>query len=99
MELSSCPESQETTSAGHASCDSEASGVDVKGYVVIYEHGETNWGAIVPDLPGCVSIGDTYQEVQVNVREAIQLYLDFLREKGKPAPQPTMRVGTVLIAS
>ena len=28
-------------------------------YAVIYERGETNWGAYVPDLPGCVSIGDT----------------------------------------
>ena len=29
----------------------------MKQYAVIYEKGETNWGAIVPDLPGCVSIG------------------------------------------
>ncbi len=40
-------------------------------YAVIYEKGEHNCGAIVPDLPGCVSIGDTLEEVQVNVKEAI----------------------------
>lgn len=53
-------------------------------YVVIYERGETNWGAIVPDLPGCVSIGNTFEEVQQNVREAIELYLEVLMERGEP---------------
>ena len=43
----------------------------MKQYAVIYEKGEYNWGAIVPDLPGCVSIGDTFEEVQENVKEAI----------------------------
>jgi len=37
----------------------------MKEYAVIYEQGETNWGAMVPDLPGCVSIGDTFEEVQL----------------------------------
>ncbi len=50
-------------------------------FVVIYERGETNWGAIVPDLPGCVSIGNTFEEVQQNVREAIELYLEVLTER------------------
>ena len=44
-------------------------------YIVIYERGQTNWGAYVPDLPGCVSIGDTLAEVQENIKEAIALYL------------------------
>ena len=54
----------------------------MKKYTVIYEQGETNWGAIVPDLPGCVSIGDTFEEVQTNVKEAIALYLEVLAERG-----------------
>jgi predicted RNase H-like HicB family nuclease len=40
-------------------------------YTVIYEKGETNWGAYISDLPGCVSIGDTFFEVQENIKEAI----------------------------
>ncbi|WP_242046709.1 type II toxin-antitoxin system HicB family antitoxin [Cylindrospermum sp. FACHB-282] len=40
-------------------------------YTVIYERGETNWGAYIPDLPGCVSIGDTLIEVQENIKEAM----------------------------
>jgi predicted RNase H-like HicB family nuclease len=39
-------------------------------YTVIYEPGETNWRAYFPDLPGCVSIGNTLPEVQENLKEA-----------------------------
>ncbi|MFN9407668.1 MAG: type II toxin-antitoxin system HicB family antitoxin, partial [Dolichospermum sp.] len=64
-------------------------------YTVIYERGETNWGAYVPDLPGCVSIGDTLAEVQENIKEAIELYLEVLKEDGKPIPEPSTEVGKV----
>ena len=71
----------------------------MKKYTVIYEKGETNWGAIVPDLPGCVSIGDTLEEVQENVNEAISLYLEVLAERGEALPEPLMRVGSVEVAA
>jgi predicted RNase H-like HicB family nuclease len=71
----------------------------MKQYVVIYEKGEHNWGAIVPDLPGCVSIGDTLEEVQENVKEAIALYLEVLVERGDSIPQPQTQVGFVEIAA
>ena len=67
----------------------------MKQYAVIYEKGETNWGAIVPDLPGCVSIGDTLKEVQENVKEAIKLYLEVLAERGDKIPEPSIKVGWV----
>ncbi len=67
-------------------------------YVVIYERGETNWGAIVPDLPGCVSIGNTFEEVQQNVREAIELYLEVLMERGEPVPETRHHVGQVAVS-
>jgi predicted RNase H-like HicB family nuclease len=66
-------------------------------YTVIYERGETNWGAYVPDLPGCVSIGDTLAEVQKNIKEAIELYLEVLKEDGKPIPKPSTEVGKVAV--
>jgi len=66
-------------------------------YTVIYECGETNWGAYVPDLPGCVSIGDTLAEVQENIKEAIELYLEVLKEDGKPIPKPSTEVGKVAV--
>jgi predicted RNase H-like HicB family nuclease len=66
-------------------------------YTVIYERGETNWGAYVPDLPGCVSIGDTLAEVQENIKEAIALYLEVLKEDGQPIPEPSTEVGKVSV--
>jgi predicted RNase H-like HicB family nuclease len=66
-------------------------------YTVIYEKGETNWGAYIPDLPGCVSIGDTFLEVQENIKEAIDLYLEVLQEDGQPIPQPSIEVGKVAV--
>ena len=71
----------------------------MKQYAVIYEKGDRNWGAIVPDLPGCVSIGDTLEEVQENVKEAIALYLEVLVERGENIPQPQTQVGFVEIAA
>jgi len=71
----------------------------VKEYAVLYERGESNWGAIVPDLPGCVSIGDTLQDVQKNVKEAIELYLEVLQERGEPIPEPKHRIGKVVVAA
>jgi len=66
-------------------------------YTVIYERGQTNWGAYVPDLPGCVSIGDTLAEVQENIKEAIALYLEVLKEDGQPIPEPSTEVGKVSV--
>ncbi len=66
-------------------------------YTVIYEQGTTNWGAYIPDLPGCVSIGDTFLEVQENIKEAIELYLEVLQEDGQPIPKPSIEVGKIAV--
>ena len=58
-------------------------------YAVIIEKTETGYSAYVPDLPGCVSVGHTREEMDRNIREAIELYLDELREQGTPIPAPT----------
>jgi len=68
-------------------------------YTVIYEQGEKNWGAVVPDLPGCVSIGATLDEARENVKEAIELYLEVLQERGEPIPRPHHVVERVAIAA
>ncbi len=67
-------------------------------YAVIYERGSTNWGAYIPDLPGCVSIGDSLVEVQQNIKEAIELYLEVLKEDGQPIPKPSIEVGKVTVS-
>jgi len=68
-------------------------------YAVLYEQGKNNWGVIVPDLPGCVSIGDTFEEAQENVKEAIALYLKVIQERGEPIPEPKHRTGSVFVAA
>ena len=74
----------------------------VKEYVVIYERGNEGqeaWGAYVPDLPGCVSTGDTLDEAHQNIREAIQLHLEGLKAEGLPIPEPTTQVDKVSVAA
>lgn len=71
----------------------------MKQYVVIYEKGPTSWGAYVPDLPVCVAAGDTLEEVQSLITEAINLYIETLKEDGKPVPEPVTQVGCVSVAA
>ena len=58
-------------------------------YAVVIEKGERNYSAYVPDLPGCVSVGDTLEEVKSEIREAIEFHLQGMREDGTPIPPPT----------
>jgi predicted RNase H-like HicB family nuclease len=59
-------------------------------YAVIFEKGDTSYGAYVPDLPGCVAaVGESLEEVKRLIREAIAFHLDGLREEGLPIPEPT----------
>ena len=58
-------------------------------YAVIFEQAEHNWAAYVPDLPGCITTGNTFEETESNIREAIEGHLKTLREFGDPVPQPT----------
>jgi predicted RNase H-like HicB family nuclease len=57
-------------------------------YFVIFEEGEQSVGAYVPDLPGCVAVGETRAEVKQLIREAIELHIENLRENGEPVPRP-----------
>ena len=57
-------------------------------YMVVIEEGENSFGAYVPDLPGCVAVGDTREEVLFLIEEAIALHLEMLQEEGLPIPKP-----------
>lgn len=58
-------------------------------YTVIYEHGSESWGAYVPDLPGCVAVGDTLEEVKALSSDAIPFHIEGLQLRGQPVPKPT----------
>jgi predicted RNase H-like HicB family nuclease len=81
--------------AGYAERDSEAGRPEegrewgVTRYMVVVERGATSWGAHVPDLPGCVAVGETRAEVLRLIREAIEFHIAGLKEDGLPVPAPS----------
>lgn len=58
-------------------------------YMVVIEKTDKNYGAYVPDLPGCVAAAETQTEVRKLIREAIEFHLEGLREERDPIPKPT----------
>ena len=44
-------------------------------FLVIIEKENHSYGAYSPDLPGCVAVGDTLEEVEKNMREAIAMHI------------------------
>jgi predicted RNase H-like HicB family nuclease len=65
-----------------------ASGEAMKDAVLIGK-AEQGFGAYVPDLPGCVALGETRVEVERLVQEAVAFHISDLREQGLPVPTPT----------
>ena len=47
-------------------------------YLVVVEKGPTSFGAYVPDLPGCIAVGETREEVLQSIHEAIEFHLEGL---------------------
>jgi predicted RNase H-like HicB family nuclease len=68
-------------------------------YAVVIEQGESSFGAWVPDLPGCVAVGETAEEVEALIREAIQFHIEGMREKGEKVPPARIRVTSVAISA
>jgi len=66
-------------------------------YTVIYEPGERNWSAYVPDLPGCIATAKTRKQLESRVREAIEFHIEGLRMHGEPVPKPAIETGTVTV--
>ncbi|WP_254173583.1 type II toxin-antitoxin system HicB family antitoxin [Planktothrix pseudagardhii] len=71
----------------------------MKEYVAIFEWAGSNYSAYVPDLPGCISTGKTLEETANNIKEAIELYIDTLREDGQAIPEPSLTVKTISVAA
>jgi predicted RNase H-like HicB family nuclease len=67
-------------------------------YAIVIEHAKTNLSAYVPDLPGCITTGQTVEEVLRNMREAIELHLGGMREDNLPIPEPSSSVEYVEVA-
>ena len=61
-------------------------------YVVTLERGPNNYGASVPDLPGCVAAADTREETLDLIREGIGYHIELMLEDGDPVPEPRMSI-------
>jgi len=68
-------------------------------YAVIFERAPSNWAAYVPDLPGCMTTGQTLEETRLNIKEAIRGHLETLRQFGEPVPTPSSVAGEVEITT
>ncbi len=58
-------------------------------YTVVIEKTKSSFGAYVPDLPGCVAVGETHEEVKKLIKEAIEFHIEGIKLDGLPVPQPT----------
>jgi predicted RNase H-like HicB family nuclease len=68
-------------------------------YAVVIEDAGSNFSAYVPDLPGCVATGETIEETEQAIREAIELHLEGLREDGVAIPRPSSQVEYIEVAA
>ena len=68
-------------------------------YAVVIEKADTSYSAYVPDLPGCIAVGETLGEVQQLIREAVEFHLAGMREDGIPVPPPSSQVDYVEVAA
>ena len=60
-------------------------------YLIIYEKTETGYSAYVPDLPGCIAGGFSFEETAELMRGAIRMHLEGMRKDGDAIPEPTTR--------
>jgi predicted RNase H-like HicB family nuclease len=58
-------------------------------YPVILEKGDTSYGSYVPDIPGCVAVGDTPEETLKLLQEALQEHLELMQRDGDIIPNPS----------
>ena len=56
-------------------------------YAIVIEKADGSYSAYVPDLPGCVAIGDSVSAVEIEIRDAIRFHIDGLKEDGLPVPE------------
>ena len=61
-------------------------------YAIVIERATGNLSAYVPDLPGCVATGETQEETEAQLLEAIEFHLQGLRDDGEPIPEPSSKV-------
>jgi len=67
-------------------------------YMVVIEKGSSSYGAFVPDLPGCIAVGETEAEALMLIEEAIQFHLEDMKAGGLQIPQPVSKSTFIEVA-
>ena len=67
-------------------------------YTIIIEKGDSSYGAFVPDLPGCIAVGETKQETIELISEAIEFHIEGLHEDGSIVPTPHCNIAYVEVS-
>lgn len=68
-------------------------------YAIVIEKADNNFSAYVPDLPGCIATGQSKEEVETQIQEAIAFHVEGLREDGLPIPAPTSQTEYVEVTA
>lgn len=71
----------------------------MKRYLIVVERTGTGYSAYTPDLPGCISTGRTRDEIETNMREAIEFHIEGLRMEGLSVPEPSSESAYVHVAA
>ena len=66
-------------------------------YLVLFEKSEDGYSAYVPDLPGCVAFGDTKEETEQLIFEAIKFHIEGLKLEGQPIPENNVESEMLLV--
>lgn len=56
-------------------------------FLIVIEKAAENYSAYSPDVPGCIATGETRQEAEKNIHEAIALHVQGLKEDNIPIPE------------
>jgi predicted RNase H-like HicB family nuclease len=67
-------------------------------YTVIIEKGAHSFGAYIPDLPGCVAVADTENEVKTLIKEAIEFHIEGIKLESKRIPKPKIKTYELEVA-
>ena len=68
-------------------------------YAVVIEKADSNYSAYVPDLPGCIATGQTIEDVEIEIRNAIEFHLEGMKQDGQTIPLPSSAVEYIEVAA
>ena len=54
--------------------------------IQLHEEAEGGYTVVVPALPGCITYGENINEAKIMAKEAIELYIEELKERGESIP-------------